>query len=68
MVITSAQLHSTKYGIKFCAGSSATLGVSEISNSEYLRMVLADNKAKRLFAVNHTAKAINHHHHHHRIC
>ena len=28
-------------------------------------MVPAENKAKRLSSVNHTAKTIHHHHHHH---
>ena len=30
VVITTAQLHSTKFELKFCAGSNPARGVSEI--------------------------------------
>ena len=36
MVITTAQLHSTKLELGFCAGSNATRSVSEIRDGEDL--------------------------------
>ena len=36
VVITTAQLHSTKPGLKFCAGSNPACGVSEIRDGEDL--------------------------------
>ena len=36
VVITSAQLHSTKPELRFCAGSNPTHGVSEIRDGEDL--------------------------------
>ena len=36
VVITSAQLHSTKYELRFCAGSNPARGVSEICDGENL--------------------------------
>ena len=36
VVITTAQLHSTKPELKFCAGSNPARGVSEIRNGEDL--------------------------------
>ena len=36
VVITSAQLHSTKPELKFCAGSNSAGGVSEIRDGEDL--------------------------------
>ena len=36
MVITTAQLHSTKPEFRFCAGSNPANGVSEIRDSEDL--------------------------------
>ena len=36
MVITTAQLHSTKPELKFCAGSNPARGVSVIRDSEDL--------------------------------
>ena len=36
MVITTAQLHSTKSELKFCTGSNPARGVSEIRDSEDL--------------------------------
>ena len=53
VVITTAQLHSTKLELSFCAGSNPA------------QMVPAGNKAKRLSSVNHTIKTNHHHHHHH---
>ena len=37
MVITTAQLHSTKPGLSYCAGLNPALAVSEIRNGEDLR-------------------------------
>ena len=36
VVITTAQLHSTKSELRFCAGSSPARGVSEIRDGEDL--------------------------------
>ena len=36
VVITTAQLHSTKPGLRFCAGSNPARGVSEIRDGEDL--------------------------------
>ena len=36
VVITAAQLHSTKPELRFCAGSNPTCGVSEIGDGEDL--------------------------------
>ena len=36
MVITTAQFHSTKTELRFCAGSNPTRGVSEIRDGEDL--------------------------------
>ena len=36
VVITAAQLHSTKPDLRFCAGSSPARGVSEIQDGEDL--------------------------------
>ena len=36
MVITTAQLHSTKPELRFCAGSNLACGVSEIRDGEDL--------------------------------
>ena len=36
MVITTAQLHSTKFELGFCAGSNPTRSVSEIRDGEDL--------------------------------
>ena len=69
-VITTAQLHSTKPEIRFCAGSKSCS--RRVRDSQYwgsLTRFLAGNKAKHLSPVNHTTKAIHHchhrHHHHH---
>ena len=51
VVITAAQLHSTKHELRFCAGSNPACAVSE-----------AGNMATRLSSVNHTKKTIHHHH------
>ena len=36
VVITTAQLHSTKPELRFCAGSNAARGMSEIRDGENL--------------------------------
>ena len=36
VVVTTAQLHSTKPGLRFCAGSNPARGVSEIRDGEDL--------------------------------
>ena len=55
MAITTAKLHSTKFQLRFCAGSNPARGVSEVREGEDL------NKAKRLSLVNHSTKTILHH-------
>ena len=51
VVITTAQLHSTKAELRFCAGSNPTRGVSEIRNSEdlwkWLRLEIRLNAFRR---------------------
>ena len=59
VVITTAQLHSTKPELRICAGSNHALGGLEIRDGEDL------NKAKRLSSVNHTTKTIHLLHRHH---
>ena len=66
VVVTIAQLHSTKPELRFCAGSNHACGMSEIRDGEdfaiFFSIVPAGNKAKRLSLVNHTTKTIHHHH------
>ena len=62
MVITTAQLQSTKPELRFYAGSNSARGVSEIRGGKGLTMNPAGNKAKRPLSVNHTTKTIHHHH------
>ena len=60
VVITTAQLHSTKPELRLCGGLNSARKVSEIRDgeilSEILTMVPAGNKAKRPSSVNHTTK------------
>ena len=66
LVITTAQLHSTRPELRFCAGSNPACGVSAVEHLrwwESLTMVSAGNKAKHLSSVNHTTKTIHYHHH-----
>ena len=66
MVITTAQVHSAKRELRFCASSNPARDVSKIRDGEDLMtMVPAGNKTKRLSSVKHTTKTIHHHHHHH---
>ena len=60
MVITTAQLHSTKPEIRFCAGSNPSRRVGDSRWWGCLTMVSAGNKAKRLSSVNHTPKIVHH--------
>ena len=55
MVITTAQLRSTKPELRFCAGSNPARGVLEIRDCEVI------NKAKRLLSVSHTIKTVHYH-------
>ena len=59
VVITTAQLHSSKSELRFCAGS---LCVGDSWWRGSLTMVPTGNEAKRLSSVNHTTKTIHHHH------
>ena len=66
VVITAAQLHSTKSELRFCAGSNPACGVSEICDGEnFWQWSRLEIRCKRLSSVNHSAKTIHHHHHHH---
>ena len=65
VVIATAQLHSTKPELRFCAGSSPARGVSEIRDGEDLWQWSRLEIRLRLSSVNHTTKTIHHHHHHH---
>ena len=60
VVITTAQLHSTKHELRLCGGLNSPRSVSEICDgeilSEILTMVPTGNKAKRPSSVNHTTK------------
>ena len=62
VVITTAQLHSTKPDLRLCADSSPARGVSEIRDGEDLCQW---SRLEIKLNVNHTTKAICHHHHHH---
>ena len=61
VVITTAQLHSTKPEHRFCTVSNPACNVSEIRDGKDT-VVLTGNKAKRLSLVNHTTKTLHHHH------
>ena len=61
VVITTAQLHSTKPELRFCAGSNPA---RRVRNSRWwgsLTIVMAGNKAKRFSSGNYTPKTIHHH-------
>ena len=64
VVITTAQLHSTKdlHSLKHCSQR-----VRDLWWWGSLTMLPAENKVKRLSLVNHTTKANHHHHHQSRI-
>ena len=65
--MNTAQIHSSKPKVRFCAGSNQARGVSEI-HGHVDDSVPARNKAKRLPSVNYTTKTIHvhpHHDHHH---
>ena len=63
MVITTAQLHSSKPELRFCAGSNPARGVSEIRDVEDLWQLSQLEISLGLSSVNHTTKTIHHHHH-----
>ena len=68
VVITTAQLHSTKPVHRFCAGSNPARGMSKICDSEDLwQWSWLEISLKRLLLVNHTTKRIHHHRHHHQF-
>ena len=64
VVITKAQLYSTKPSLRFCASSNPAGSVSEICDGENLTLVEGGNKVKYFSLVNHSAKTIHHHHSH----
>ena len=55
-----AQLHSTKFKLRFCTGSNPGRSVSDTCNSRTIDS--AENKTKRLSLVNYTVKEIHHRH------
>ena len=65
VVITTAQFHSSKPELRFCAGSHPARGVSEIRDGEDLWQWSRLEIRLRLLSVNHTTKnfIIIHHHH-----
>ena len=66
VVITTAQLRSTKSELGFCAGSNPTRSVSDICDGENLwQRPQLEKRRRRLSSVNHSAKTIHHHHRHH---
>ena len=56
VIITTAQLHSSKPEFRLCAGSNPNRGVLDIRDGEDQTMLPAGSKPKRLSSVNHTAK------------
>ena len=67
VVFATAQLHSSKSELRFCAGSNPARVVSEIRDGEDLWQWSWLEIRLRLSSVNHTTKTIYHHHHpHHR--
>ena len=72
-VITTAQLHSTKPKLRFCAGSKPARCVLEICDGEDLwRWSRLEIRLNVFSSFNHTTKTIHyhphpHHHHHQRI-
>ena len=63
VVIATAQLHSSKSELRFCAGSNPARVVSEIRDGEDLWQWSWLEIRLRLSSVNHTTKTIYHHHH-----
>ena len=67
VVFATAQLHSSKPELRFCAGSNPARVVSDIRDGEDLWQWSWLEIRLRLSSVNHTTKTIYHHHHpHHR--
>ena len=71
MVITFAQLHSTKPELRSCVGSNPARGVSEIRDNEDLwqwsRLEIRINAFRRLTIPQKQFIIIHHHLHHHII-
>ena len=64
VVITTAQLHSSRPEQRFYAGSNPARGVSEIRDGEDLWQWSQPEIRLHLSSVNRTTKTIHHHHHH----
>ena len=62
VVITNAQLHSTKPELRFCTGSNPAHGVSEIRDGEDLWQWSQLEIRLNALLVNHTTKTIHHYH------
>ena len=62
VVITTAQLHSTKPELRFCTGSNPAHDMSEIHDGDDLWQWPQLEIRLRLPSVNHTTKTIRHHH------
>ena len=68
MVLATAQLHSTKSELRFCAGWNPARGVLEIRGIEDLwQWSRLEISLITLSSVNHTTKTIHHHHHEHAV-
>ena len=71
MVITTPQLHSTKFELKPCAGSNPACGVSELRNGEDLwqwsRLEIRLNAFRRSTIPQKTIHHDHHRHHHREI-
>ena len=65
VVITTAQLYSSKPELKFCAGLNPARGVLKIRDGEDLWQWSRLEIKLCLSSVNHTTKTNHHHHHHH---
>ena len=65
MIITIAQLHSTKPELRFCAGSDPAHGVSDIDDGEDLWQLFWLEIRLNPFISQPYHKTIHHHHHHH---
>ena len=59
MVTTTAELHSPKPELRFCASPNPAHDVLEIYNGEISEYGLAGNNVKRFSSVGSSAKTIN---------
>ena len=57
VVITAAQLPTTKSKLRLCAGSNPACEVSEICDRKWSRLEI---RRKRLSSVNQSAKTVHH--------